>query len=372
MTTAPLYGVTHTLKGEPISRLAKALKVSFGFSKGKAIHAYIDAKGLWCVQVGVGKDAAIERFRTRDEAEKHYIKSRPVAPERQYPGKLGYFTFTRIGRDGDYVHDFDAIEQHGSLPTSVGIVFLSNAPLMQAYEYWTAAELKCRGDGRNAVRRCTFAQGDREKAIAAEHAARGEKFFPIVEGCAARGCPFAGGEKRACKPHSRLEFQLQRSPAFGSACVYDSTGYRSAVQLFSSMRQIKTITGRGNPESGTVAGIPLQLRILAYRTSHDGKPVQQYGVTLHLEASDAVTLMRQTIAAGDEYKRLSAGLIEAGGAPDDLSDDTERVPETQEAALMTGEFYPEAVGAEQVDETAENMRAFGTVKRKSETTKETK
>ena len=72
--------------------------------------------------------------------------------------------------------------------------------------------------------------------------------------------------------------------AFGGTAVFDTTGWRSGSNLFSCMEQIRTITGRGNPEEGVVAGIPLRLVLRPYRTSHNGQPSTQYGVSLQLRA----------------------------------------------------------------------------------------
>ncbi len=350
----PLYGVTHTPAGKPIVRLAKTLKVGIGYPKGKAIHVYIDARGKWCVETGDHKDTRkVARFDDRAKAQDFYREAWPKTADRRYPAKFGYFTFQRISIDGSFSPDWDAIELHGPLPTEVPIVFLDNAPLHQQFEWWTAAELKCSGDGRTAMRRCSAAKTKEEKAAAEEAAARGENVFPILDACFTQGCVYAKGEKPLCKPHTRLSFQLANAPALGSTCHFDSTGFRSASQLFSSLEQIRAITGRGNPEEGPVAGIPLLLKLLPYKTSHQGKPSTQFGVTLHLRAKDAMDLMRGTLQRADEFRQLQVAPLMLSAAQEEAPEEAlsdavdadvihgEVLPESAEAAAMEAEFYPE-------------------------------
>jgi len=235
------------------------------------------------------------------------------------------------------------------MPNEIGIVFLDNAPLHQQMEWWTAAELKCSGDGRDASRRITAAQGKDEQRIAADAGRDGSQFFPIHGGCFAMGCKLARGEKPVCKPHTRLSFQLVNAPALGSTVVFDSTGFRSASQLFSSLEQIRTITGRGNPDNGVVAGIPLILKLLPYKTSHNGQPSTQFGVTLHLKAKDAMSLMRTAIGQADEFRQLAAPALMIEAAVREEAETVEVVElagevlaESAEAAAMAAEFYAES------------------------------
>jgi len=363
----PLYGITHDLNGKSFSRLARTLKVGIGYPKGQALHVYIDKQGKWCIESGVGKERKVARYDSKVSAMGSYADLKKSAPERKYPGKLGYFTFQRVGPDGGFTPDWDAIEIHGPMPTEVGIVFLDNDPLRQQMEWWTAAECKCSGDGRSAIRRLSEAKGKLEQSLASEAKARGEQFFPIVNGCFAYGCPLAKGEKPVCKPHTRLQFQLQNAPAFGSTCTYDSTGFRSAIQLHSSMQQILTVTGRGNPAEGVIAGIPLLLKVLPYKTSHGGQPSTQFGVTLHMRAADAIELVRTAITKGQEFKALAASArlqiapaamqIEAGSEQPEI--EGEVLTEAAEAAAMEAEFYPQEDGSDELPMEAEDFEAVG-------------
>lgn len=334
-----LYGITHSLSGAPMTRLVRMLKVGIGYPKGPAIHVYINAKREWVVEIGVNKEAQRKGFSSRGEAKQFYDANRRGAPERKYPGKFPYFTFQRVGIDGSFSPDWDAIEEHGPLPTEVPIVFLTNDPLEQAMQWWTAAELKCEGNGRDARRRIDLAKSDAEKAAAKRAADSGDKFFPIVDGCFARGCMYARGDKPVCKPHTRLNFQLANAPALGATCTFDSTGFRSGANLFSSLDQIRTITGRGNPEDGVVAGIPLLLVLRPYKTSHNGQPSTQYGVSLQLRAEDAVRLYQKVLQAGDEFRAIAGAPLQLTATPEFIEESGERVTEKAEAMAMDAEFY---------------------------------
>lgn len=337
-----VFGLTHDAAGAPQTRMVRMLKVSIGFPMGgPAIHVWIDQQGQWCVQTGSGKEPQVRRLTSRKEAETYYREQRRTTPKREYPGKLPYFTFLRTGPDGQYWHDFDAIEQHGATPTEIDIVFLSDRPLDQAFQWWTAAALQCEGNGIDARRRVEHAKATDEKALAAQARSQGESFFPILQGCYTKDCPYPRGDKPVCKPHSRLSFQLVGSPMIGGTCTYDTTGWRSGANLFSCIEQIKTITGRGDANRGVIAGIPLRLILRPYKTSHKGQPSTQYGVSLLFRAADALELHKKLIAAGDEFRAVTQTplLIESGPMPDEAPAAVVHEGETVEAGRMAAEFY---------------------------------
>jgi hypothetical protein len=248
---------------------------------------------------GGKRQGKVSKYADKAEAWKAYMQARKTAPDRKYPRKVPYFTFLRMGADGNYVHDFEAIENHGAAPTEIDIVFLDNNPLDAAFQMFTAAELKCEGNGLDARRRLSMASTPDEKLLAEAAAADGEKYFPIIDGCYSRGCPYPKEGK--CKPHGRLMFQLLNSPRVGGTCSYDTTSYRSIPQLSSGIEQIKQVTGRGVAAHGRVAGIPLKLVLRPYKVTHDGKPSTQFGVSLEFRAENAVELARMLIHTADEY-----------------------------------------------------------------------
>lgn len=363
-----MYGLLHAPDGTALERHVRILKVGFGIPSGPDVHVLIKPDGKWKVEIPkyeAGKLVLMAKeYDNRRDAERFYIESRKTAPDRKYPRKLPYFTFLRIGIDGNYSHDFDAIEQHGPIPTELDVVFLTNEPLENAFQWWTAAELKCEGDGLCARRRVTEAKTTEEKKLAAAAIASGDKFFPILAGhCYTGDCPFPKGDKPICKPHARLYFQLVNSPRIGGSCTYDTTGMRSISQLFSCIQQIKSMTGNGFAERGSVAGIPLKLVLRPYKTSHNGQPSVQYGVSLEFRAASAIELMNglhQHVAAFRHAARIDrpAAQIEAGA--EEIYDPIEvealtgeavnPYQEAQEAAMLDGEFYGDFDGEDTGEE----------------------
>jgi hypothetical protein len=345
--------------GERYQRQVRILKVGIGVPSGPDIHVWISpADGQWVIEVGDysgGKRAGkVTKFADKQEAWKAYVAARRTAPERKYPRKVPYFTFLRMGGDGHYVHDFDVIEQHGPTPNEIDIVFLDNNPLDSAFQMFTAAELKCEGNGLDARRRLSMAATPQEKELAKQAEANGERFFPIINGCYSRGCPYPKEGK--CKPHGRLMFQLLNSPRFGGSCSFDTTSYRSIPQLASGLEQIKEVTGRGNPVARRVAGIPLKLVLRPYKVTHDGKTSTQYGVSLEFRATNAVELAKMLIQTADEYHdalQLSPAPPEVLPDVTDMVEVTDDSPltnleqeEALDAAAMEAEFFGEQVPSE--------------------------
>jgi len=316
-----LYGVLHQLNGQSIERHVRVLKVGIGVPIGPDVHVWIDGQHQWSIEVGVytnGKrQPQIKRFATRDEAQTFYDQQRKTQPERKAPRKIPYFTFLRIDGRGQFVHDFDAIEQHGPTPTEIDVVFLTEQNFDASFQMWSSLKLLCEGDGRNARRRVELGTVGEEKRLADEARKQGDSFFPILDGCFAKGCAFPRGEKPACKPHGRLYFQLVHSPRIGGACQFDTTGYRSIAQLASSLQQIRSITGRGQAELGTVAGIPMKLVLRPYRAQHQGQSSIQYGVSLEFRAASVVELARLLDRHTQEF-RQQAQLPAPNTAPHDV------------------------------------------------------
>lgn len=341
-----IYNLTHDEAGRPLTRLARSVKVGFGAPRGAAVHVWIDRTGEWVVDVGVGRDVASHRFSTKEEAQRFYGQARMKAGERKYPSKLAYWTFQRVGASADLYPDWHAIEVHGPKPTEIPVVLADQNPLHQRMEWWTAAELKCEGDGRDARRRCTAARGPDQQKAAAAASANGEAWFPIVDGCGHGRCPEASGDKPVCKPHSRLSFLLAKAPSLGTTCTYDSTGYRTAIWLASPLEQLRQLTG------GHLAGVTMRLKLQAYKTSFNGKPSVQLGATLYMPETDFLELVRRARQQADEF---SARLIDAPAkqiaAPDAIETtaaDEPRLSEPDEAALMHGEFYVDADAGEEL------------------------
>ena len=297
------YGITHELDGTPRIIEPKTVKVGIGLAKGPWIHVYIDLNRKWVVQVG--KDE-IKRFEAKFEARRFYRDAKRTAPERQYPQRLAYFTFSRVSPDGSFEPDWEAIESHGPLPTEIDIVFIRDDSFSASYQMWTATEKKCDGDGLNAMRINSMAATAEEKELAATASARGEKYFPIVNGCWMKGCPYskAQGEngRSPCAPHGRLLFQLLNSPRLGGTSYFDTRGFRSVSQIFSCIEIFKGVTGSGNAERGFVAGIPLKLILRPYKTNFGGRPTTQYGVSLEFRQESVLALKRSLVEHGVQFR----------------------------------------------------------------------
>lgn len=316
-----LYGVTHDpTTGEPRVVEPRTTKVGIGLSKGKALHAYIDAEDQWVVMLGSGKDAVRKRFQDKRSAQLYYRTSARSAPERKYPERLPYFTFSRLAANGDMEPDWDVIADHGPMPTEIDIIFLRDDPFTAAYQLWGASEKKCQGDGKVALRVLSMAKTPAENQAAAAAEKRGEKYFP-VDTCWLSGCPYSkpsDTRPSPCRPMGHMVFQLIKSPRLGGSATFNTSGYKSISQLFSSIEIFKRATGSGNAESGFVAGIPLKLVLRPYRVLHAGKPATQYAVSLEFRAASALALKRDLIEEAVKFRLAGAEplrQLEAGTMP---------------------------------------------------------
>lgn len=354
-----MYGLLHDVGGQRVERHVRFMKVGFGLPVGKDIHVYLrkHAETPWVITVGRltnGKREQVDHYyATREEAKAAYLNLRKAAPERKYPTKFPYFTFSRLSIDGTYWPDFEAIEQHGSKPNELDVVFIANEPFEHAFQAWTAANLKCEGDGKNARRRVDWAQSPKEIELANQAKAQGLDFFPILGRCYTGGCPFPRGDKPLCKPHGRLYFQLTNSPRIGGSCTYDTTGYRSIAQLDACLTQIKAMTGNGDPDRGAVAGIPLKLVLRPYKTSHNGQPSIQYAVSLEFRANNAIELARLLNRHAEDFHIARQSQLQIS-APVTLDENPTETGEIDEAELVSEEpVIPSAAAAPFPTEAAE-------------------
>lgn len=334
MATRPMpgvmYGLTHSEDGVPIIRESRLLKVGIGLPRGKALNVWtvrIDGAVKWKIVFGYKEnDRKTFTLDTRAEAEACYAKYLPSAPICPYPRKIPFFTFTRpvLTDDGEtFVPDFSAIEAHGPGPTEIDVIFFDDAPFDGSYQMWSTAELKCKGDGLNAMRVLSMAPPDIQKEFV------GERYFPIVGECFMRGCSF-GAEKK-CKPGGDLKFQLANNIRVGGTAYFHTTGYRSIGQIFSAIERIRILT------RGRLVGLPLKMTLRGYRVApKDGKPTTQYGASLELRAEDMEKLrgmLMQNLWDSPASLTAPAKLIEEASVA------SESVISAQ---AMTDEFYPEA------------------------------
>ena len=361
-----LIGITHTPEGDKILREPRVLKVGIGLPRGKAADVYVNADGKWVIRCGKydsNKKLVFETMATVDtmaEAEAAFRTAWKKADNCTYPRKISYFAFTRpvMGENGEqvYVPDFPAIQAHSfadgkvGTPTEIDVIFLDDEPFTGGYANWSSSELRCSGDGINAMRSVAMyesAERVPEELRAAWLAAKaaGEKTFPVVNGCWTRGCPFSkevGNKPSPCKPSLDLKFQLARNIRVGGTAFFHTSGYKSIVQVFSAVERIKQLTG------GKIAGIPLKMTLRSHKTNHNGQAAIQQNVSLEFRSIEEMDSVRKTLieqawkfrdAAGLESPRQTRMLE----APEDLpsSDSDFGGQSHMSAQAMADEFYPD-------------------------------
>lgn len=355
-----LVGITHTHEGSAIIRQPRVLKVGIGLPKGKAINVWIHKSGKWVIQTGYNKEnSKVTNFDTMAAAQAAFpalYESAPICP---YPRKTPYFTFTaNTGGDGSFLPAWEAIEAHGPTPTVIPVVFTSDSPHAgpgTGYRMYSATELKCKGDGVNALRVLSMAETEEEKLAAAQAKSAGDKFFIIDQGCWTMGCKYAkslidqkGNEKRQCTPHMDLVFQAVKSVRLGNTAYYHTTGVASISNIFSSLNDIQAITG------GRLVGIPMLLTVKQFKTNHNGKAGSAYMVLVEPTMEAARKLLEDLMRRPFGTKQLDAGgaMID-GDVMEAEGDDEEESP-----------LGAEAIHAEFVDE--EPAPVTDTVKEKTD------
>lgn len=369
----PLYGITHDSEtGDAIISLPRILKVSIGVPKGPDKHVWIDRAGKWQVEIGTRNGNKREKkrhpFETMEEARAFY--DRTEAGERPYPISLQYFTFTKSGHSGAQTPDWEAINKHGPLPTSIDIVFIEEGPLDREFQYWNSAELICHGDGKDAERLVSFGPGlqNQYAKIAKQAGEEGKRRFQVKGGCAMGDCPYyqnnnlRTGRKpldvATCKSHGELRFQLLDNPMLGGTAYFVTTGKKSIRNLFNSFKSFYAYTP-------SIAGIPMQLVVGPYKTkTPDKKTVTKYAVHLQFRADSAPALIRKMIAAATEFRRagVTEGLqaLPVGTTPPALAGPKRPEPtpaeEQVEARRFTEEFIAGAPDPD--DETPEEEETF--------------
>ena len=359
-----MFGLTHEADGTPIIREPRILKVGIGLPRGRGLNVWLHNDRRWYFRIArKGPDNKI-KFETcdpkglasRKEAERFYRENYKKAEMVNYPRKLSYFTFTRpvVAEDGGEVFepDFEAMEAHGPTPTEIDVVFLDDDPFAGAYQMWSTSELKCKGDGRTAMRILSMAANDEEKRLAQLAEEAGSKYFPILEGCWTNGCSYSKEFKddrgrlqpSPCKPGGDLKFQLAQNIRVGGTAYFHTSGFRSISHIFSSLERIKTLT------NGRLAGVPLKMVLRPYKTKHDGQTATQYGVGLEFRAEDIKSLRQNLMEQALKFHMVSVEppprrAIESSGGSAALpliEEGDEEVP-ILSAQAIADEFYPDGV-----------------------------
>lgn len=280
-----IFGVTHTDEGEPIKRATIGYKLSIGLppTEGKNYPQRLDhfivtvktsAKGGW------EEDVAFTSY-----LKSIYCKDDPKQPFRE-----------------------------------LDVVLLSEDPeevFRSEYAWRTQTQLKCHGDGRDAVRRLSEMHPDDQRELAA----RGQKPSDWIEisGCG-KGCPQL--EDRLCKPSGDLYFMFPERPVLGSVALLHTSGWESVRRISASLHEIKQMV---EEHGGSLKGLRLKLVARPYKTSYmdkeQRKSSMQLGFNLEFRQSDhrklLPALVQQSLVAKKEM-----GDIEVETLPDDEIDAT--------------------------------------------------
>jgi recombination directionality factor gp3-like protein len=357
-----MRGLTHSPDGQPLIRASRVLKVGVGIPRGRASYIYTH-QGRWIIRYGVwkkgdGKDKLVMEtakgsdgkngFPNRAECQEWYAKNKASFAVSNRPQKLQFFTFTHrrvVEEQGKpteiFEPDFDAIEACGDTPTQLDVVLMSDVPLSGEYQAWSATELKCRGDGANALR--VLSMGNAQWPGWQDAKDAGEKYFPIADKCWLSGqCPYAqegGQDKLVCKPGTTLNFQLAANMRLGATAYFHTTSIRSTQQIFSGLYTIRMLVERAG---GSIVGLPLKLVLAPFRSNHNGIPAIQPGVGLELRAADMHSLRKAIAESAWSPKQISAApkMIEGTTEEEDVIV-TDAPMEDVSAPGIAAEFYPD-------------------------------
>lgn len=351
-----MIGLTHDGNATPLIRAVKATRVGIGIPKGKAVLVYIDGdpkeRSTWIWKILFGqwvppasgngdpKFKMVEVFSTKSaaEAESWYLKNRDKAADPGYPQKISFFTFTKksVISEAKKIEefqepDFAAIAAHGPRPKEIDILLMDENPLLiNEYAMYSKSEKQCYGDGEIGMRVLSMAKSAEEKKLAEEAKASGERYFPVLNGCATNGCPYYpnGG----CKPSLTMAFQLMNSLRIGSTAFFTTTAINSSWKINSGIADLRS-------KARSIAGKPVKLCVSPIRTNHIDPKTQKampglsYGVHIELRAEDLEQMRKMLSSGWMEQEQPRA--IAAAAAP------LEDGEEIQTASEIAGEFYVE-------------------------------
>jgi len=370
-----LYGLTHTKDGELVVKVPRSVKVGIGLPKGCKMYVFLlegGSGGLeWCIRrLEPGNEGPPDwksyKFSARKEAESAWMQLEKGGVALNAPLALSHFVFWRMDRLGQLRPDWDLIEMHGPQPREIPVAFTDNAPLEQAYRWWSKTKLCCSGDGINALRHIDHAETPEQKEAAAAARARGDSHFQILGGAVPGGAPHAkeqtverdgkaSARRSECTVNSRLYFQLAKAPRIGSYAQYDSTGKMTALYLLGSLTHVATWPGGGDPARGVVAGFELNLILTPIKNQRFNGV--KYAASVELADETLMALRRKLVeqaqafdrlmVAGNESKQIEAprlalsagsGVVDIEAATDDDEEDEQFLTPEQDAALMHAEF----------------------------------
>ena len=210
------------------------------------------------------------------------------------------------------------------------------------YQMWSATELRCKGDGINAMR--SVLMGSDKDPGWKEAKESGERYFPIIDGCMQRGCAY--GKRKDCKPGLTINFQPADYPVLGPTAAFHTTGWESCRRTFSSFTVIKNSVEKATGHD--ISGLCAFLTMRPYVTHPEGqKPATQFAIHVELPLKAQQSIMSQLRGLFDDGPRRQIAAPEAqqgsGGISDNIIDAEEDIDgEIDEtpigAAAMAAEF----------------------------------
>lgn len=296
-----IFGVTHTDDGEAIKRATVGLKLSIGL---------------------------------------------PPEQGRNYPQRLDYMIVTvKTGKKGEWEKDIaftNALaEKYGAPLRELDVVLLSDDPeevFRTEFAWRTQTQLKCHGDGRDAVRRLSELHPDEQKNISG----RPNDWIPI-EGCG-RTCPEL--EKHLCKPSGDLYFMFPERPVLGSVATLHTSSWESVRRLSASLYEIKAMV---EEHGGSLKGLRLKLVARPYKTSYmEGntrKTSVQFGFNLEFREADHRKLLPALVRQSLDFNKEIGDVIDVEPLAEDEADATigpefHPTPEQQEAQRQAEQPKP--------------------------------
>lgn len=245
-----------------------------------------------------------------------------------YPKKLDHIVFLKKiyqGKEMKWVIDEELTAHYGEKCAELYVVLFDDdmeAVLPTMRRAYSARGCFCRGDGVTAERRPGYAGKPDDPWNP----------FQIYKGpCANAGCPI--DEAGKCKPTGTMYFMLKDFPSLGSLCKLSTTSEQSIGQLYSALQDLRNVTG------GRLMGIHAKLFIHPDKSmyaNNNGKTVSgiKFCWGLSLGAKDFNDMSNKMLEGARAFKEIRG---ELAGRVIEVEED-----ETEVAAEMTGEFFPDA------------------------------
>ncbi len=270
-----IFGVTHTLDGEPIERPIVNRKLGVGLAPGVNGKNYPTRLDYFI--------ASIRSPRKEDKG--------AFIPDDEFTKKLG--------------------EIYGNPLREVDVVLLSNDPenVLRSEYAWRSQNrtnaLQCHGDGRDATRRWEALTDQERKEYGGSHDPK--DWIELKSETCGNKCPHLIAKR--CKPSADLYFMFPEDPITGSVATLHTGSWEATRRLSSSLYEIyKMVTSHG----GKLRGLRLKLVARPYTATFKGKDGDekstQLAFNLEFRGNDHQTLLPTLIA---ESRRLETDLPEA-------------------------------------------------------------